>query len=166
MMSDSLLDGYLHRRCGGRYARAVETITVRVSGMSAVVERALFRCDKCRDERRTVEQRETAEQAAVAAMRQAHGLLTPKAIRQLRESLGLTHQQLGDLLYGIPQGIVEGWERGRYLQNPQVDTLLRSLADRVTLEQRAAKAGISLPGVPVPGGGAAAGESAEPAAVR
>jgi len=177
-MSDSLLDGYLHRRCGGRYARAAETVTVRVSGMAATVERAFYRCDKCGDERRTVEQREGAEQAAIATMRGEHALLTPKEIRQLRERLGLTPQQLGELLYGIPRGIVEGWERGRYLQNPQVDALLRSLGDRETLERRAAKAGVTLP--PLPGseealaaaaaaaasvaGGSGAGEEPAPAA--
>ncbi|HEU4630518.1 MAG TPA: type II TA system antitoxin MqsA family protein [Gemmatimonadaceae bacterium] len=144
-MSESLLEGYLHRRCGGRYASATETVTVRVSGMAATVERALFRCDRCGDERRTVEQRENAERAAVAEMRATHGLLAPKEIRQLRERLGLTTQQLGELLYGIPRGVVEGWERGRYLQNPQVDALLRSLEDRETLEQRAARAGVTLP---------------------
>ena len=148
-MSDSLLEGHLHRRCGGRYVHAAETVTVRASGMAATVERAFYRCDKCGDERRTVEQRESAEQAAIAAMRGEHALLAPREIRQLRERLGLTHQQLGELLYGIPRGIVEGWERGRYLQNPQVDGLLRSLADRETLERRAAKAGVTLP--PLPG---------------
>jgi putative zinc finger/helix-turn-helix YgiT family protein len=149
-MSESLLEGYLHRRCGGRYAAAGETVTLRVSGMAATVERGFFRCDKCGDERRTVEQREKAEATAVASIRGAHGLLTPKEIRQLRERLGLTPQQLGDLLYGIPRGVVEGWERGRYLQNPQVDALLRSLADRETLERRAAKAGVTLPSTEPP----------------
>ena len=156
-MSDSLLDGYLHRRCGGRYARAEETMVVRVSGMSSQVVRHFFRCDKCGDERRTVEQRERAEQTAVAAMREEHQLLTAREIRQLRDSLGLTHQQLGDLLYGIPKGIVEGWEKGRYVQNPQVDALLRTFTDREALEQRAAKSGVVLP---VPEGAAGtAGET-------
>jgi HTH-type transcriptional regulator/antitoxin MqsA len=172
-MSESLLEGYLHRRCGGRYTGATETVTVRVSGMAATVERAFFRCDKCGDERRTVEQRESAEQAAVAEMRQAHALLAPKEIRQLRERLGLTTQQLGELLYGIPRGVVEGWERGRYLQNPQVDALLRSLEDRETLEQRAARAGVALPMPEDPNaapageaGAAAGGEAPVDAAAR
>ena len=118
-------------------------VTLRVSGMAAQVERVFFRCDKCGDERRTVEQRESAEQSAVAVMREEHQLLAPRAIRQLRERLGLSPQQLGELLYGIPRGIVEGWERGRYVQNPQVDALLRSLEDRETLERRAARAGVT-----------------------
>src|SRR5919197_333168 len=144
-MFASSLEGHLHRRCGGRYAHAVETVTLRVSGMAAAVERALFRCSKCGDEQRTVEQRDAAELAAIEAIREEHRLLTPKAIRQLREQLGLTHQQLGDLLYGTPKGVVEGWERGRYLQNQQADAMLRSFADRAVLERRAAKAGVGLP---------------------
>ncbi|MHB1223836.1 MAG: type II TA system antitoxin MqsA family protein [Gemmatimonadaceae bacterium] len=162
MTSDSLLDGHLHRQCGGRYARATETVTIRVSGMSAVVERTFFRCDSCGDERRTVEQREHAEQAAVAAMRDEHGLLKPKEIRQRRERLGVTTAQFGDLLFGVPQGIVEGWEKGRYVQNPQVDALIRSLDDPDTLQYRAARGGVTLP--PPPGSEPvdAAGETTDP----
>lgn len=154
-MSDSSLEGHLHRRCGGRYAHATETVTIRVSGMFASVDRAFFRCAKCGDEQRTVEQREVAEQAAVVAMRAAHVLLAPKQIRQLRDSIGLTPQQLGEILYGTPKGIVEGWERGRYLQNREADAMLRSLADRPTLERLAARAGVQLP---VPEGEAASAE--------
>jgi putative zinc finger/helix-turn-helix YgiT family protein len=155
-MSDSSLEGHLHRLCGGRYAHASETVTLRISGMSAAVERAFFRCAKCGDEQRTVEQREAAEQAAVAAMRESHGLLAAKAIRQLREGLGLTTQQLGEILYGTPKGIVEGWEKGRYLQNRDADAMLRSLEDRATLERLAAKAGVMLP---VPVGATTSGEA-------
>jgi len=144
-MSDISLDNHLHRLCGGRYAAATERVTVRVSGMSAEVDRTFYRCSRCGDEQRTVEQREAAERAAVERIRAANDLLTPKAIRQLRESLGLTSVQLGELLYGTPKGIVEGWERGRYLQNREADAMLRSLADRATLELRAAKAGVTLP---------------------
>jgi putative zinc finger/helix-turn-helix YgiT family protein len=173
-MSDSSLEGHLHRLCGGRYAHAQETVTIRVSGMSAVVDRAFYRCAKCGDEQRTVEQRELAEQAAVASMRQTNGLLAPKQIRQLRDSLGLTPQQLGEILYGTPKGIVEGWERGRYLQNRETDAMLRSLTDRATLERLAAKAGVQLPTPEASvqgrasseGGGATAVEPARPADSR
>ncbi len=159
MTSDSLLDGHLHRSCGGRYARASESVTIRVSGMSATVDRTLFRCDRCGDERRTVEQRELAEQAAVAAMRDQHGLLKPREIRQRRERIGLTTAQFGDLLFGVPQGIVAGWEKGRYLQNPQVDALIRSLDDPDILVHRAARGGVALP-LPTVSEGLEAGETA------
>jgi putative zinc finger/helix-turn-helix YgiT family protein len=140
-----MLDNHLHRFCGGRYQKAVETVTIRLSGMSAEVEREMYRCSKCADEQRTVEQREAAERAAVERIRAHHALLSPKEIRQLRESIGLTPAQLGELLYGTPRGVIEGWERGRYLQNREADALLRSLRDRETLERRAAKAGVALP---------------------
>jgi putative zinc finger/helix-turn-helix YgiT family protein len=144
-MSVTSLDNHLHRFCGGRYQQAVETVAIRMSGMSAEVERGLYRCNKCGDEQRTVEQREAAERVALERIRSEHALLTPKEIRQLRESLGLTAAQVGELLYGVPKGVIEGWERGRYLQNREADALLRGLRDRPTLERRAAKAGVVLP---------------------
>jgi putative zinc finger/helix-turn-helix YgiT family protein len=159
-MAVTTLDNHLHRFCGGRYQAADESVTVRLSGMQAQVTRGLFRCAKCGDEQRTVEQREAAERAAVERMRAAHALLAPREIRQLREALGLTAAQLGELLYGVPKGIVEGWERGRYLQNREADALLRSLRDRETLERRAARAGVALPAPDGP----AAGEGAASAA--
>ena len=144
-MSTSTLEGHLHRFCGGRYHAQVESVTVRMSGMSATVERGFYRCAKCGDEQRTVEQREAAERAAVERIRADHGLLAPREIRQLRESVGLSAAQMGELLYGTPKGVVEGWERGRYLQNREADAMLRSLTDRATLELRAAKSGVTLP---------------------
>jgi hypothetical protein len=53
--------------------------------------------------------------------------------------------QFAELIYGTPKGIVDGWEKGKYLQNREADALIRSLADRETLEKRAAKAGVNLP---------------------
>lgn len=144
-MSLSTLDGTLHRGCGGRYALQTETVTMRLSGMAAEVTREFFRCEKCAHEQRTIEQRDAAEKTATELIRAEHDLLIPKAIRQLRESLGLTVAQFAELIYGTPKGIVDGWEKGKYLQNREADALIRSLADRETLEKRAAKAGVTLP---------------------
>jgi DNA-binding transcriptional regulator YiaG len=148
-MSELTLEGHLHRRCGGHYALAVEEVTIRLSGMTAKVDRAMYKCDKCGDKQHTVEQREDAEREAILSMRHQHALLTSKEIRHFRESVGLNTAQLGELLHGLPKGIVEGWEKGRYLQSPAVDAMLRSLTDREERERRAAKAGIVLP--PIPG---------------
>lgn len=144
-MSIATLDGTLHRGCGGRYAAHTETVTLRMSGMAVDVEREFYRCVKCDHEQRSIDQRETSEKAAVERIRAEYELLTPRGIRQLRESLGLTVAQMADLCYGTPKGIVEGWEKGRYVQNREADALIRSLADRETLERRAAKAGVQLP---------------------
>ena len=144
-MSLATLDGSQHRGCGGRYALHAETVTLRISGMAAEVAREFFRCEKCGYENRTIDQRDVAEKAAIEAIRTAHELLAPRAIRQLREGLGLTVSQLAELCYGTPKGIVEGWEKAKYLQNREADALIRSLIDRDVLERRAAKAGVLLP---------------------
>ena len=89
-MSITTLDGSLHRGCGGRYALQTETVTMRISGMAAEVTREFYRCAKCGQENRTIDQRDVAEKSATEQIRVAHDLLAPKAIRQLRESLGLT----------------------------------------------------------------------------
>lgn len=158
-MSDATLEHHVHRRCGGHYQRIEDLTTVRVSGMSATVPRTLLRCDRCGDEQYTVEQREAVEKAALAAIRSANELLTPREIKALRERLGLTHAQLGELVYGVPKGLIEGWEKGRYLQNRDADAVLRSLDDPETLERRAARAGVSLSQPDAPGSGDAPGAS-------
>ena len=144
-MSIASLEGSLHRGCGGRYTLQSETVTMRFSGMTAEVEREFFHCDKCGHDSRTIDQREAAEKTAIERIRTEHGLLTPRGIRHLREGLRLTTAQFSDLCYGTPRGIVEGWEKGRYLQNRTADALMRSLTDRETLEKRAAMAGVTLP---------------------
>jgi DNA-binding transcriptional regulator YiaG len=149
-MSVTTLDGTLHRGCGGRYALQSEAVTLRVSGMAADVERSFYRCEKCAHEQRTIDQRDLAEKTAIERIRLEYDLLSPRAIRNLRESLGLTIPQMADLCYGTPKGIVEGWEKGKYLQNREADALLRSLGDRETLERRAAKAGVTLPSTDMP----------------
>lgn len=161
-MSVATLEGSLHRGCGGRYTLETETVTVRLSGMSAEVDREYFRCDKCGHDNRTIDQREAAEKMAVERIRAANSLLTPRGIKQLRESLGLTIPQFSDLCYGTPKGIVEGWEKGRYLQNREADALMRSLTDREELERRAAKAGVQLPELAPADGSGTAGKSEKP----
>jgi putative zinc finger/helix-turn-helix YgiT family protein len=147
-MQLSSLAGSRHQQCGGRYALHTEVVTLRVSGMGAEVPREYYRCATCGHEQRTIEQRDAAERLALAQLREAHGLLTPREIRQLREALGLTSAQLADVCYGTPRGIVAGWEKGRYLQNREADALLRSLRDPEVLARRAARAGV----VPAPSG--------------
>lgn len=158
-MSELSLAGHLHRRCGGHYALAVEEVTIRLSGMTARVDRAMYKCDKCADRQHTVEQREEAEREAILTMRTQHHLMTGKEIRHFRESVGLSTAQMGELLHGLPKGIVEGWEKGRYLQSPAVDAMLRSLAEPDERERRALRAGFVLPPIP----GTLPAESSNPA---
>jgi DNA-binding XRE family transcriptional regulator len=99
----------------------------------------------------------------VEQIRAAHGLLTPREIRQLREELGLTSAQLADVCYGTPRGIVAGWEKGRYLQNREADALLRSLRDPEVFAFRTARAGV-VPATASDSAAAEAGTVAEPGA--
>ena len=158
-MSELSLAGHLHRRCGGHYALAVEEVTIRLSGMTARVDRAMYKCDKCADRQHTVEQREEAEREAILTMRTQHHLMTGKEIRHFRESVGLSTAQMGELLHGLPKGIVEGWEKGRYLHSPAVDAMLRSLVEPDERERRALRAGFVLPPIP----GTLPAESSNPA---
>ena len=162
-MSLTSLEGSLHRGCGGHFTAHEETVTVRLSGMATQVTRGFFRCDKCAHEQRTIEQRDRAEQEAIQHIRERHELLSPKEIRRLRESLGLTPEQMADLCYGTPKGIVVGWEKGRYLQNREADALLRSLLDPEVLQARAARAGVELPAAALETDGVPAGDSSPPA---
>ncbi len=150
-MNLATLEGTPHRECGGHYELHTENVTVRVSGMTVDVVQELFRCANCGHERRTIDQRDELERRAIERIRLEHGLLAPRAIRRLRELLGLTVPQFAELIHGTPKGIVEGWEKGRYLQNREADALIRSLADREILERRAARVGITLPGTDVGG---------------
>ena len=148
MSADWALEGHVHRGCGGRYARRTEHITIKVSGMAATVERSLYRCDRCGDDQYTVEQRDDAERAAIESIRGYFELLSPREIRRFRESTLLTPEQFGQLLWGTPRGVVEGWEKGRYLQNKATDELIRSLFDPEVLTARATKAGVVVPPKP------------------
>ncbi len=54
------------------------------------------------------------------------GLLTPAEIREHRERLGLTQQQLQDLL-GLGGNTLSRWETGRVYQSRALDTFLRAV---------------------------------------
>jgi putative zinc finger/helix-turn-helix YgiT family protein len=55
------------------------------------------------------------------------GLLTPREIKELRESLGMTQAELARIT-GIGEATISRWERGRLLQNKALDRFLRLLA--------------------------------------
>lgn len=56
------------------------------------------------------------------------GLLTPEEIRTKREQLGLTQQQLAELL-GLGGNSLSRWEKGRVYQSRSLDKLLRVIFD-------------------------------------
>jgi putative zinc finger/helix-turn-helix YgiT family protein len=62
------------------------------------------------------------------ALRSAAGLLTPQEIRQNREALGYTQQQLADYLR-ISMYTLSRWETGAQIQQRVMDALLRLFFD-------------------------------------
>lgn len=54
------------------------------------------------------------------------GLLTPKEIREQRERLGLTQQQMQDLL-GLGKNTISRWETGAVYHARSMDTFLRTV---------------------------------------
>lgn len=74
------------------------------------------------------------QQRAVAAYREAHGLLDSQQIRELREKLGMTQAQLAQVLQ-LGQNTLSRWESGRAAQSGAMDVLLRLVRDVPGTEQ-------------------------------
>lgn len=67
---------------------------------------------------------DSADETLSKALRKAAGLLTPAQIRQERDSLGFTQQQLADYLR-ISMYTLSRWESGSQIQQRGMDALLR-----------------------------------------
>ena len=144
-MSLATLDGTLHRGCGGRYALQSETVTLRISGMAAEVERAFYRCEKCGHENRTIDQRDRRKRPPSNRSARRYDLLIAQGDPAHAGVAGADRRRSWrSCATARRRASSKGWEKGKYLQNREADALLRSLSDRETLERRAAKAGVSL----------------------
>ena len=74
-----------------------------------------------------------ADERLSDALRTAAGLLSPTEIREKREGLGLTQEQLASLLR-IPEYTISHWEAGAQIQQGSMDAFLRVIfqsAERV-----------------------------------
>lgn len=79
-----------------------------------------FRCRNCGD----VVLDEEASEQITQAFRQQAGLMTPEEIRQHREALGLTQQELAERL-SVAEATLSRWEKGWQIQQRSLDKLLR-----------------------------------------
>ncbi len=82
-----------------------------------------FRVHQCQNCRELVLD-DSADGALSDALRKAAGLLSPAEIRQGRESLGYTQQQLADYLR-ISMYTLSRWETGAQIQQRALDAFLR-----------------------------------------
>ncbi len=65
-----------------------------------------------------------ADEQIAAALRQRLQLLAPEQIREARERLGLTSQELAERL-GVAEDIVRAWQEGTRIQPRSADNLMR-----------------------------------------
>lgn len=98
---------------------------------------------------------EAADERLSEALRTAAGLLSPSEIRDHREKLGLTREQLANRLR-IPESALSRWETGAQIQQRSMDAFLRvffqsSEARRLLGDAAGAGGGAGL-GTPVAGG--------------
>jgi putative zinc finger/helix-turn-helix YgiT family protein len=86
----------------------------------AVADFQVLQCERCG----AIILDDSANERLDQALRSEAGILSPTEIRQNREALGLTRQQLADLLR-ISMFTLTRWETGAQIQQRAMDTLLR-----------------------------------------
>jgi putative zinc finger/helix-turn-helix YgiT family protein len=119
-----------HRKCLYCRERAVAptTLPVYTTAMEhdgrkynvSVADFQVLQCERCG----AIILDDSANERLDQALRSEAGLLSPAEIRQNREALGLTRQQLADLLR-ISMFTLTRWETGAQIQQRAMDTLLR-----------------------------------------
>jgi putative zinc finger/helix-turn-helix YgiT family protein len=117
----------------------------------SVPDLTLLKCRNCGE----VYLDDAADERLSEALRAAARLLSPSEIRDHRERLGLTREQLANRLR-VPEPTLARWETGGQIQQRSMDAFLRvffqsSEARRLLgdAEDTQARAGL---GTPVPGG--------------
>lgn len=85
-------------------------------------------CEQCGEVFFSPADMDALQQRASDEIRARERLLSPEAIRAVRNSLGLTQSQFEALL-NVGAKTVVRWERGTVFQNPATDTLIRVIRD-------------------------------------
>ena len=119
-----------HRKCMYCRERAVSpaTLPLYTTEMEhdgrkynvSVADFPVLQCERCG----AIILNDSANERLDEALRAEAGILGPAEIRQNREALGLTRQQLADLLR-ISMFTLTRWETGAQIQQRAMDTLLR-----------------------------------------
>ncbi len=112
--------------CGEKAKIVAERKQARYRGESVEVAREVVRCGTCGEEFVTPDQARSFVRDVKNEIRKKHGLLSPERIVEIRHRLGLTQEQLEELLNTGPKVVVR-WESGKVIQSGGHDNVLRLL---------------------------------------
>lgn len=90
------------------------------------MESEFFRCQECKEAFFSPAQAAAHNRAVKNEVRKKYGLLPPEKIVEIRSKLGLTQEELEELLGTGPKVVVR-WESGKVIQGGGQDNLLRLL---------------------------------------
>jgi HTH-type transcriptional regulator / antitoxin MqsA len=136
--------------CGGVVSRGHDAFEAHIGRRTVSVPGDYERCrGVCGEFYFAPGEMDAVMKRASAIIRAEEGLLTPGDIKAFRKGIGLSQQQLEDLLGAGPK-TVGRWEKGTVIQNGATDTLLRLLQDvPEALQHLLAERGIVLQVVPL-----------------
>lgn len=112
--------------CGEKAKFVTERKQARYRGESVEVSREILQCESCGEEFVTPDQARSFVRNVKNEIRKKYGLLSPERIVEIRHKLGLTQDQLEELLNTGPKVVVR-WESGKVIQSGGHDNMLRLL---------------------------------------
>jgi putative zinc finger/helix-turn-helix YgiT family protein len=112
--------------CGENANIVTERKQARYRGESVEVPREVMQCESCGEEFVTPDQARSFVRDVKNEIRKKYGLLSPARIVEIRHKLGLTQEQLEELLNTGPKVVVR-WESGKVIQSGGHDNMLRLL---------------------------------------
>ena len=115
--------------CGHELVETSEPLAEEYKGERFVVEGIVRKeCKECGEYVISAEQSNALAGGLQAAYREAHGLLTPGEIHDIRSNLGLSQKEFEQML-GVTSPTVCRWETGRLVQPKLADNYLRAIRD-------------------------------------
>jgi putative zinc finger/helix-turn-helix YgiT family protein len=112
--------------CGRPASKVIENRVGRYRDETVEVKTEFFRCDACKEEYFSPAQMEAHTRTVKNEIRKKCGLLPPEKITEIRKKLGLTQEELEDLLGAGPKVVVR-WESGKVIHGGGHDNMLRLL---------------------------------------
>lgn len=115
--------------CGHELVETSAPLAEEYKGETFVVEGIVRKeCKECGEYVISAKQSDALADGLQAAYREAHGLLTPQEIHDIRNGLNLSQKEFEQML-GVASPTVCRWETGRVVQPKLADNYLRAIRD-------------------------------------